>query len=38
MSSVNTNGTQKLLQNQLRKLKKEPVYGFTVDLVNENNM
>jgi len=32
------NASQKLLQNQLRKLKKEPVWGFSVDLLKDTNI
>jgi ubiquitin-conjugating enzyme E2 R len=29
---------QKLLQNQFKSLKKEPVFGFSIDLVDESNI
>ena len=30
--------SQKLLQNQFKNLKKEPVFGFSIDLVDESDI
>jgi ubiquitin-protein ligase len=33
-----SSSAQKLLQNQFKSLKKEPVFGFSIDLVDESNI
>lgn len=35
---MSTNASSRLLQNQLQELQKNPVQGFHVELVNENNI